>query len=166
MSNLISNSGHLRSHGGHLANDSNGTDCCCPEGCPTDCSECASSFTLTISGAINGGEGYLCCCAINGIYDILREADQCLWNVTTDLDASCCGPGPTIPFVVGIHCSTTDCNGNPGARRWVITAGGSFTFWAEIISDAACPPTGSYNVISMCEDCGSVPGTGLTVTLS
>ena len=105
--------------GGQIAMDE---DCCCdggePTTCPTDCSSCATSITVTISG------NAFC----NGTFTL--DKSGCQWSL-----ASQCATGFELVLLCaseGWQVRIIDTNESAIATVWLA------------ISFAACPPTGSY----------------------
>lgn len=174
MGHLISKAGHLMARGAHLANDSNGTDCCCGSSpnCPTDVSACPTAYALTLANFINGAGGLFCCAALNNSY----PGNPATWNLTIGggngllscpwglsvLGVTC--PIGTTDIHFCLFCDKHDCSGAAAAKRWVITCSGSLSFRAEQISNANCPPLGAYTLCAGgCTDNGILAA---TVTLS
>jgi hypothetical protein len=146
-------SGHLLHNGaGHLVNA-----CAAPSNCPTDCgSPCATTYHLTVSGL--GGPGLSCCVAgLNGTFTLTRIGGSCQWSTGIMFQRGGCS------FGWQVFCSLVDCNNTAGAMRWVVQLYGAINFvWAESVSSATCPPTGSYSICA--NPCSG--GTGASVILS
>ncbi len=136
--------GHLK-HGssGNLIHNANGnlvSSCATSASCPTVCSTCPASYPLTVAGV--GGPGPACCIsALNGTFTLNRIAGNCQWATGVFFQTGGCS------FGWEMFCSTVDCNNVAGPMRWVIAMYGTIGYvWAEMISNAACPPTGVYTI--------------------
>lgn len=158
-SRLLALFNHLH-HGdaGHLLHNSAGhlVNACATSNCPTSCGSCTASYTLTVSGI--GSPGPSCCIpALNGTFTLRRIGTNCQWNTGVMFQTGGC------TFGWQLACSLVDCNNVAGAMRWVVQLYGSVTFvWAEMISSAICPPTGTYSICA--NPCSG--GTGTSVIVS
>ena len=73
--------------------------CCCapPAECPTDCTACAATLSVVISGLTG-----VCSC-MNGTYSVPKTGTECIWQVTVvqDVPNNECGVTLTVDCVVG-----------------------------------------------------------------
>lgn len=151
--------GHLK-HGasGNLIHNASGnlvSACATSGNCPTVCSSCLPNYPLTVAGI--GGPGPSCCiAALNGTFTLTRISNNCQWASGTQFQPGGCS------FGWELFCSKVDCNNVSGPMRWVIAMYGSIGYvWAEMISNATCPPTGTYRICAnLCAG-----GTGAMVVL-
>ena len=139
-------SGHLHhSAGGHLLHNAakHLVNACAAatSNCPTNCgSPCGATYHLTVSGL--GSPGPSCCLSgLNGTFTLTRIGTSCQWSTGIMFQPGGCS------FGWQLFCSLVDCNNTAGAMRWVVQLYGTINFvWAEAISNATCPPAGSYSI--------------------
>lgn len=152
-------SGHLLNVGGHLvAND----DCCCEEEpleeCPSDCTNCNSSFSFTVSGFSASSEPGCddCCSHLNTSGAMTKSG--CEWIYT--------GPGSPYDY----NTANIKCRNLYGGYYW------TFTITWESVNEEfcsmgasgiidninGCPKPGTYS-ISSGYSCCAAPKTGTVV---
>lgn len=162
MGHLISKSGHLRAHGGHLANDSNGTDCCCPGPSCGDCLTCPSSYMAVTSGYVGPDD---CSGCINRTWTLTNSPGFCGYS---DFFIGAFGSCP------GFNTLTIGCVDNvPGGTgsTWNISlqfADGENVFGITGIPNVTgCFPTGTYTLTQSAVGlvCPAAPAT-MTVVIS
>ena len=132
--------------------------CCCeePVGCPTDCSGCATSRTIT-QGRIQVVDGFNTCIVNLAGIVVSRPYSNCiagLASCTWGSDASLsCEGGPVIAgWKVAVYCGGDV--GQPEEFLWGIgfTGNAFFTLAYRCYSStvsSSCPPAGTYG--SFCE---------------
>jgi hypothetical protein len=156
----LNSSGQLiLNNSGDILNSADDT-CCCQEpcDCPTDCSGCATTFTLTIAGLPTD-----CCPDINGSYTLTYDpgAGACQWDLSTS-------PPICSGFLIfTLKCLNTTCNGVSG-YYWTITVdisvlGVTYYFTMPTAGNCDCPPLGVY---TQCAEEATSCSTVVVVTLS
>ena len=148
-----------------------------PAPCPTDCSGCPDTITVTISGLSGSGPYCPDCGDVDGSYECTRGgADSCTWQIG-GAGMGCIPPNGGITI-----CCCGDCHswlGNPGANTWLVAlwnaSGHTLASWTAP-NTTGCPPTTGWTWAG--GDCNAgtlkiapavgdeVDGDGLTYTWS
>ena len=132
----------------------NAACCACVGACLTNCTSCADTMTVTISGLTG------VCAGGNGNYAISKIAESCVWEYH---GATAGGVDCLDQIDIMLSCTT----GN-----WVMWA--EMPSWDDclcntvIISDGragACPPTGAYvmGYVNAIDQCCNIPTVSLAL---